>query len=43
MDIREVLHSGELYLPHDEEILKEQFVCLDRGKCSDHAGHHHRR
>lgn len=30
MDIREVLHSGELYLPHDEEILKEQFVCLDR-------------
>lgn len=30
MDIREVLHSGELYFPNDEEILKEQFICLDR-------------
>lgn len=30
MDIREILHSGELYFPNDENILKEQFVCLDR-------------
>jgi galactoside O-acetyltransferase len=26
----EQLHSGELYLPCDEEILKEQFECLEK-------------
>lgn len=30
MNVKESLHNGELYFPHDEEILKEQFVCLDR-------------
>ncbi len=30
MDVKKALHSGELYFPHDEDILKEQFVCLDR-------------
>ena len=26
----EKLHSGELYLPGDEEIMKEQLACLDK-------------
>ncbi len=30
MGIDRYLHSGELYLPTDPEIMKEQFVCLDR-------------
>lgn len=30
MDIREKLHNGELYLPMDETIFKEQIACLDR-------------
>ncbi len=30
MSMKEKLHTGELYLPGDEEILREQFVCLDR-------------
>ena len=30
MDFDKVLHSGELYLPTDEEIMKEQLVCLER-------------
>ena len=30
MDLDKVLHSGELYLPTDEEIMKEQLVCLER-------------
>lgn len=29
MKIDHYLHSGELYLPNDPEIMKEQFVCLD--------------
>ncbi len=28
--MRERLHTGELYLPNDEEIMKEQLQCLDR-------------
>ena len=28
--MKERLHTGELYLPGDEEILEEQFKCLDR-------------
>lgn len=28
--MREKLHTGELYLPWDEEIMKEQTACLDR-------------
>ena len=30
MDIREKLHSGELYLPGDETLQREQLQCLDR-------------
>lgn len=30
MDIKEKMHAGEMYLPHDEEILKDQFRYLDR-------------
>ena len=30
MSERDSLHNGDLYFPHDEDILKEQFVCLDR-------------
>ena len=30
MDIKEKMHGGELYLPNDEELLKEQFSYLDR-------------
>lgn len=30
MDIREKLHSGELYLPNDESIMAEQLQYLDR-------------
>ena len=30
MDIKEKMHSGELYLPGDEELMKEQLICLDR-------------
>ena len=30
MDLDKVLHSGELYLPTDEEIMKEQLLCLER-------------
>ena len=29
MDIKEKQHSGELYLPMDPDILKEQLVLLD--------------
>ena len=28
--MKEKMHTGELYLPGDESILKEQFVCLER-------------
>lgn len=28
--MKDRMHTGELYLPHDEAILKEQVVCLDR-------------
>lgn len=28
--MKERMHSGELYLPGDEEILKEQFACLEK-------------
>lgn len=30
MSMKERLHTGELYLPGDEEITKVQFKCLDR-------------
>ncbi len=30
MDIWEKLHNGELYLPGDEELQREQIQCLDR-------------
>lgn len=30
MDIKEKMHNGELYFPNDEEIMKEQTLCLDR-------------
>ena len=30
MSVYEEMHSGELYLPNDEELAKEQMVCLDR-------------
>lgn len=30
MDLDKTLHSGELYLPTDEEIMKEQLLCLER-------------
>ena len=30
MTEREKLHTGELYLPGDEEIMKEQTACLER-------------
>ena len=30
MKVEEKLHSGELYFPNDEEILKDQICCLDR-------------
>lgn len=30
MSIKDKLHTGELYLPHDEEITKDQFRRIDR-------------
>lgn len=30
MDIKEKLHSGKLYLPDDEDIMKVQLECLDK-------------
>lgn len=30
MSMKDKMHTGELYLPGDEEILKEQMRCLDR-------------
>ncbi len=30
MDIREKMHSGDLYLPGDEELMKEQMQYLDK-------------
>lgn len=30
MTTKEKMHSGELYLPDDEDIMKEQTACLDR-------------
>ena len=30
MGMKEKMHTGELYLPGDGEILEEQFRCLDR-------------
>lgn len=30
MDIKEKMLGGELYLPWDEELMKEQTACLDR-------------
>ena len=30
MTLKEKMHSGELYLPNDEDLLKEQMQCLDR-------------
>ena len=28
--MRKKLHTGELYLPNDEELFSEQLKCLDR-------------
>ncbi len=30
MLMKEKMHNGELYLPNDEEIMKEQFECLEK-------------
>lgn len=30
MDIYDKMHSGQLYFPGDDSLLKEQFQCLDR-------------
>ena len=30
MELDHYLHSGELYLPTDPEIMEQQFICLDR-------------
>jgi len=30
MDIRELMHSGRLYYPFDEELAKEQTTCLEK-------------
>lgn len=30
MSMKEKMHNGELYLPNDEEIMKEQFECLEK-------------
>ena len=30
MKEREKLHTGELYLPGDEEIMREQTACLEK-------------
>lgn len=29
-EMKDKMHTGELYLPGDEEIMKEQLACLDR-------------
>lgn len=30
MTMKEKMHSGDIYFPGDEEIMKEQLLCLDR-------------
>lgn len=30
MDIKEKMHSGELYLPNDETLMAEQMLCLEK-------------
>lgn len=30
MSMKEKMHTGELYLPGDEEIIREQMLCLER-------------
>ena len=30
MTIKEKMHNGELYLPFEDELAKEQLACLDR-------------
>lgn len=30
MNIEEMLHGGNLYFPEDEELMKEQLLCLER-------------
>ena len=30
MDLKEILHSGKLYVPTDESILAEQLLCLEK-------------
>lgn len=30
MSMKEKLHTRELYLPDDDEIMQEQLLCLDR-------------
>ena len=29
-DMEDRMHTGEMYLPHDEQILARQFDCLER-------------
>ena len=30
MSMKDRMHTGELYLPGDEEIMKEQTICLEK-------------
>ena len=30
MNMKEKMHNGELYFPNDEEIMKEQTLCLEK-------------
>lgn len=30
MNMKDRLHTGELYLPGDDEIMKEQTLCLEK-------------
>ena len=30
MNMKDKMHSGDLYLPNDEEIMREQFLCLEK-------------
>ena len=30
MTVKEKMHNGELYFPGDEEIMKEQTLCLEK-------------
>lgn len=30
MDMKQKMHTGELYLPNDDEIMKEQTACMEK-------------